>query len=1534
MKSRSGTVTTGIRATDPGVPRQAPLPHQGHAEADDDGGANRGAHGGREGRAGRIRGEVRRASGLLRQLEARRHRPTRPSGDAAEPHRPLRTLLRGIHFLTAGGGSEHGRTRGVAHLRRSQRQHLRARRPPPATYHRGKHSRGHTRSCSSGHRCESVDPPRCCSSRFTRGERSLPLASQVALPKLDFPPFDGENPQFWKTKCEKYFDVYGVQTDLWVRVATLHFTGNAARWLQVHEKQGTVWSWESLCEMVVEKFGREHYQNLLRQFNTLKQHGTVVEYMHQFEDLMHQILAHNPAIDSLFFTTQFLEGLKAEIKSGVILHRPKDLDTAFSLATMQEELLEALPRRDYRRAEGGGHGRFQARPLLAIGAPPARPLLMPPPAQADDRRGVDGARAAERRAPEQGRVPEHGRGEDRVGALRAYRRARGLCFKCGERWGQGHQCAATVQLHVVEELLDLLQAEQMDNEAQYEDSDEDILMSISKLAVSGATTSRTVRLVAMIEDQEVLVLVDSGSSHSFLSDMVADKLKIVPQAIPAVKVRIANGGILQCDKQLANCVWCAQGQSFTTDLRILALGCYDMVLGMDWLEEMGEMKINWAQKHLQFQYKGKEISLQGIQSLPNPLTCTAVSVGQLQAMERTNSVLHMVAIFSVDSDSSTTEVPATVQRLLHEFAEVFQEPDALPPAREWDHDIPLVPGARPISTRQYRYTPAQKTEIEAQVTAMLRAGLIQPSASPFSSPVLLVRKKDLTWRFCIDFRSLNSITVKNKYPLPVIDELLDELAGACWFSKLDLRAGFHQIRLRAGEEYKTAFRTHQGHFEFRVMPFGLTNAPATFQGAMNTVLAPLLRRCVLVFLDDILVYSATLDEHVQHLRQVLCLLKQHDLKAKLSKCTFSQPELSYLGHRISASGVATEQDKIQTVQEWPIPVNLKELRGFLGLAGYYRKFVRHFGLISRPLTELLKKGSQFIWTPPVDTAFRELKRALTEAPVLALPDFAKRFVIETDASGTGVGAVLMQDGHPIAYLSKALCPKNLGLSAYEKECLALLMAVDHWRPYLQHSEFTIRTDQKSLLHLSDQRLNTPIQQRAFTKLLGLQFQIQYKQGLSNRAADALSRRQHSLAHMGDHELSAIAVCRPAWLETIQSSYHQDPEAQERLIRLSAGDTGEADFQLKDGLIRFRGRIWIGSDRETQAQLVRSLHDSAVGGHSGFHATYHRVKRLFAWTGMKQTVQQFVRECVTCQRAKTERCPPAGLLQPLDTPAQPWEVITLDFIEGLPRSANHDTILVIVDKFSKFSHFIALKHPFTALDVAKAYMAQVFSIHGLPQAIVSDRDRIFTSTLWQELFRLSQTELRLSSSYHPQSDGQTERVNQCLEAYLRCAVHSCPGNWFHWLHLAQFWYNTSVQSALGMTPFQVMFGRSPREFGTLQVDQCTVSDLETWLHEREVVKELLKQQLIRAQQRMKHQADKHRTEREFAVGEQVFLKLQPYIQTSVARRPHQKLAFRYYGPYTILQRVGSVAYKLALQENWPIETLLWSRRDTYIALTWL
>jgi hypothetical protein len=304
--------------------------------------------------------------------------------------------------------------------------------------------------------------------------------------------------------------------------------------------------------------------------------------------------------------------------------------------------------------------------------------------------------------------------------------------------------------------------------------------------------------------------------------------------------------------------------------------------------------------------------------------------------------------------------------------------------------------------------------------------------------------------------------------------------------------------VRPEDEEKTAFKTHQGHYQFRVMPFGLSNAPATFQCVMNTVLQPCLRKFALVFMDDILIYSLSLVDHAEHLLTVLHLLRENHLFVKLSKCSFAQHKLEYLGHLISAEGVATDPRKTQAMSAWPRPTSVTELRGFLGLTGYYRKFVRDYGRIAKPLTTLLKKKG-FGWNAAAEQAFGDLKLAMTQTPVLALPDFDKQFVVETDACDSGIGAVLMQEGHPIAFLSKALGPAHRHLSIYDKEFLALIMAVERWRPYLQRGEFLIRTDHHSLCYLDEQQLQSPLQRKAMSRMMGLQFKICYKKGSDNVA---------------------------------------------------------------------------------------------------------------------------------------------------------------------------------------------------------------------------------------------------------------------------------------------------------------------------------------------------------------------------------------------------------------------------------------------------
>lgn len=613
--------------------------------------------------------------------------------------------------------------------------------------------------------------------------------------------------------------------------------------------------------------------------------------------------------------------------------------------------------------------------------------------------------------------------------------------------------------------------------------------------------------------------------------------------------------------------------------------------------------MHWGKQWMAIPYNGSTVIIQGSQPVLPEGTVICVCATQPE-----------------DQQSQKLLVPPEIQQLLEEFAMLFEVPSELPPPRACDHSIPLVQSAAPVNVRPYRYKPVLKDEIENQIKEMLRNGLIQKSNSPFSSSVLLVKKKDNSWRFCVDYRHLNAITLKSKYPVPIIDEFLDELSKASWFTSLDLRAGFHQIRLKPGEEYKTAFQTHIGHFEFRVMAFGLTGPPGTFQGAMNSTLAPYLRQFVLVFFDNILIYSRSYEEHVQHVKLVLELLLRDQWKIKLSKCTFAQREISYLGYVISEKGVSTDPSKISAISLWPVPANVKELRSFLGLAGYYRKFVRQFGVICKPLTELLKKNAIFVWTSIHDESFNALKQALSQSPVLALPDFSLPFSIETDASGVGVGAVLMQNGHPLAFISKALGPKSQGLSTYEKEYLAILLAIQQWRPYLQHGEFTIFTDQKSLCQLTEQRLHTHWQQKVFTKLLGLHYKIVYKKGIENRVADALSRKPPH-----DSQCAAISAVSPKWILEVVEGYQHDPSSLSMVTKLSIDQDAVPNFTLSDGVLRYKSRVWIGANPILQQKLLQACHSSAIGRHSGAPVTYMRMKQLFAWHGTKASVQQFVKK---------------------------------------------------------------------------------------------------------------------------------------------------------------------------------------------------------------------------------------------------------------------------------------------------------------------
>ncbi|GMI96881.1 hypothetical protein HRI_003357400 [Hibiscus trionum] len=386
------------------------------------------------------------------------------------------------------------------------------------------------------------------------------------------------------------------------------------------------------------------------------------------------------------------------------------------------------------------------------------------------------------------------------------------------------------------------------------------------------------------------------------------------------------------------------------------------------------------------------------------------------------------------------DLPEDLQEVLKEYGDVFQELSGLPPIRGQEHRITLLDDQQVVKVKPYRYPTSQKDEIERQVNEMMEAGIIRYNNNSFSSPVVMVKKKDGSWRLCVDYRKLNQLTIKDKFPMPIVEELLDELENAKFFSKLDLRAGYHQIRMWEPDVHKTPFKTHEGHYEFLLMPFGSTNAPATFQSLMNRVFKEYLRKSVIVFFDDILVYSRDWETRVRHLKEVLSVLREHMLYGKKNKCCFGEQEVDYLGYVISGGVIVMDNTKVECILNWPTPAIVKDLRGFLGLSGYYRRFIKDYGTIAMPLTNLLKKG-WWKWLDVEEAAFIKLKRAISSAPVLTLPDFNAEFSIETDASEMGVGVVLVQKGKPLAFFSRGLGVRHQGLSVYEKEMLAVLMAV-------------------------------------------------------------------------------------------------------------------------------------------------------------------------------------------------------------------------------------------------------------------------------------------------------------------------------------------------------------------------------------------------------------------------------------------------------------------------------------------------------------
>jgi hypothetical protein len=541
---------------------------------------------------------------------------------------------------------------------------------------------------------------------------------------------------------------------------------------------------------------------------------------------------------------------------------------------------------------------------------------------------------------------------------------------------------------------------------------------------------------------------------------------------------VGNGEHLHCSGICSDVPILVCDHTFNISLYVLPIQGADVVLGVQWLQTLGPFVSDFTIPSMQFYHQDTLLTITGSKTT-SPITFATFN--QLTRMIHTNSIatFHSITILPAVNSAvppSDAQLIASLhpdlQTILQPFLHIFSPPQGLPPPRPHDHHIHLTPAAPPINIKLYRYPHYQKEAMTNIIADMLPEGLIQPSTSPYSSPVLLVKKKDGSWRFCVDYRALNAITIKDRFPIPTIDELIDELHRSAVFTKIDLRSGYHQIRLAPEDIGKTGFRTFDGHYEFLVMPFGLTNAASTFQAAMNDLLMPFLRKFALVFFDDILVYSPTWDTHLDHLKQVLQALSDHQFFAKISKCQFGVTSVEYLGHIISADGVRADPSKLQAMVEWPVPKNITALRAFLGLTGFYRRFVLNYATIASPLTDLLKANS-FTWNDDAQTAFTNLKNTMATLPLLALPNFSIPFKVTTDASITAIGAVLSQNPKPLAFFSKKLNARLSASSTYVRELYALTEAIKKWRQYLLGATFKIFTDHKSLKSLVTQTIQTP-----------------------------------------------------------------------------------------------------------------------------------------------------------------------------------------------------------------------------------------------------------------------------------------------------------------------------------------------------------------------------------------------------------------------------------------------------------------------------
>ena len=851
---------------------------------------------------------------------------------------------------------------------------------------------------------------------------------------------------------------------------------------------------------------------------------------------------------------------------------------------------------------------------------------------------------------------------------------------------------------------------------------------------------------------------------------------------------------------------------------------------------------------------------------------------------------------------------AELQAIIQEFRDVLVDelPPGLPPERDVPHTIPLEPGKVPPCRPMYRLSPVEFAEMERQVKDLLARGYIQPSTSPFGAPILFVQKKDGSLRMVIDYRALNLQTIRNRYPMPRVDEMLELMQGCSVFSTFDLYAGYHQLRITEADCPKTAFRTPLGHFEFKVLPFGLANAPATFQAQMNRILEPV-QAFAKAYLDDIVVRSRNAEEHKAHLRQLLQLLREHRLYAELPKCTFNRPEVPYLGHVVGRYGLKVDPAMVATVAEWPVPSDAQQVRQFLGLTNYFRKFIMGYAALAAPLQALTQKHRLFQWTPECQASFERLKQALCSAPVLKLPDITRPFTVISDASLHGTGAVLMQDDRAVAYTSKKFNQAERNYHTTDQELLGVIRALSEFRCFLEGCKFTILTDHSALVHLKAQPQPSRRQNRWLEYLQQFEPGIEWQHRAGRTMiADPLSRNPALLSLAFCPLLLSTAEPRNDLLARIKQGYEHDG-----WIRRTAHQQAWA---RKHGLWLVNRAIVVPNFEDLRPHIIRLHHAPRYAGHPGVHKTFKAVAQNFYWPSLLKDVQGFVNSCDSCQRVKASNQPPSGLLQPLELPDRRWAHVSMDFITGLPTTnEGHNAILVFVDKLSKMARFAPTATTASSKEVARLFTDKVGALFGLPSKIITDRDPTFTGQWFGDFCRRLGIHQALSTSFHPQTDGQTERTNRVLEDFLRHFISPQQTDWHDLLPAAEFAVNNSVHDSHGYTPAFLNFGQHPLSPITLQTDD-TVPAARLHATQMQEAVEVARSRLKQAQDRQKAYADTKRRDITFHPGQPVLLSTKN-INIKAGPEGTRKLLPRFMGPFPVLHMVGPAAVKLELPPHY-------------------